>query len=293
MRVWILCNESAGRSISDDDLRTLVENAGHTVVDLVSARNTKARPDPAQVDLVVSAGGDGTVAAGAEIVSATPIPLAILPLGTANNIATSLGLAGEMTDLIASWHDARHVPFDLGYARLGSTTRLIVEGAGCGLIPAGIAAAGRKQRSRDEAEAHPATEVIAAAQTFYDMLDDLEPVRQTVVIDGAALSEDLLLLEILNIRSVGPNIVLSADGSPSDGHFDVVFAGPAHRAGLKTYLEDLMSGQPSRLSLPTRRAQSVTMSGCAEVHFDDECMDLHRHDTVSIDISPGAIVVLV
>ena len=113
------------------------------------------------------------------MVAGTSTPVAILPLGTANNVATSMGIGGEMTELIASWHRARRVPFDLGHARAGSKTWLVVEGAGGGLIPAGIAAAERQRHSQEEAAPpHPSAEVATAVRAFYDVLDDLEPVRQ-------------------------------------------------------------------------------------------------------------------
>ena len=292
MRVWILCNESAGRGISDDDLRTLVERGGHTVVDLVKAGDEDGHPDPTDVDLIVAAGGDGTVASAASMVAGTSTPVAILPLGTANNIATSLGIGGEMTELIASWHRARRVPFDLGHARAGSKTWLVVEGVGGGLIPAGIAAAERRHSQAETAAPHPSAEVATAVEAFYAVLEDLEPVRPKISLDGVVFSEDLLLFEILNIRSIGPNLVLSPDASPSDGFFNVVFAGPSHRADLRAYLEDVMNGRRALLSLPTHRARSVTIESASELHLDDERVELDRLDNVAIDISPGALTVL-
>lgn len=293
MRVWILCNESAGRSISDDDLKTLVENAGHTVVDLVSTRNGDTQPDFARMDLVVAAGGDGTARSAAAIVAGTSTPMAILPLGTANNIATSVGVGGEITELIASWHHARRVPFDLGYARAGSKTWHVVEGAGAGLIPAGIAAAEHQQQRDSETPAqHPVKEVASAVRVFYEVLDQLEPIRQTLRLDGTLLSEDLLMCEILNIRSVGPNLVLSPGASPSDGFFNVVLAGVSHRDDLRTYLEHVMNGRPARLSLPTHRARSITIDGWSQAHVDDERVDLSGLGSVAIDISPGAFTML-
>jgi diacylglycerol kinase family enzyme len=293
VRVWILCNERAGRSISDDDLQTLVEDAGHSVVDLVSTRNDDAHQDLSGVDLVVAAGGDGTVRSAAAIVAGTPTPIAILPLGTANNIATSVGIGGEITDLIASWHHARRVPFDLGYARSGSKTWHVVEGAGAGLIPAGIAAAEQHQQSDSESPAqHPEQEVASAVRVFYEVLDYLEPSRHTLRLDGRMVTEDLLLCEILNIRSVGPNLVLSPGASPSDGFFNVVLAGVSHREDLRSYLEHLMSGHRAELSLPTYRARSVTIDGWSHVHMDDERVNLGQLRSVAIDISPGAFTIL-
>ena len=293
VHVWILCNESAGRSISDDDLKTLVEDAGHSVADLVSTRGDGDHPDLTGVDLVVAAGGDGTVRSAAKVVAGSSTPVTILPLGTANNIATSVGLGGEITDLIASWHHARRVPFDLGYARAGSKRWHVVEGAGAGLIPAGIAAVERQKPSEAEtASTHPAREIASAVKAFYGVLDRLEPVRQTVRLDGTVLSEDLLLCEILNIRSVGPNLVLSPGASPSDGFFNVVLAGVSHRQALRTYLEHVMNGRQADLSLPTHHARSITIDGWSQAHVDDKRVDVSRLGSVAIDIRPGACTML-
>src|ERR1700691_3913403 len=43
-------------------------------------------------DLVVAVGGDGTVRGCAEGLAGTPVPLAIVPLGTANLLARTLGI---------------------------------------------------------------------------------------------------------------------------------------------------------------------------------------------------------
>jgi diacylglycerol kinase family enzyme len=47
-------------------------------------------------DLVAVAGGDGTVAKAARHMPDRNVPLALLPIGTANNVAHSLDLLGEL-----------------------------------------------------------------------------------------------------------------------------------------------------------------------------------------------------
>lgn len=44
------------------------------------------------------------------------VPVAILPLGTANNIARSLGIAGTPHELAESWHIEHARKLDIGAA---------------------------------------------------------------------------------------------------------------------------------------------------------------------------------
>jgi diacylglycerol kinase family enzyme len=68
----------------------------------------------AGADLVVAAGGDGTVRACAEALAGTGIPLAIVPLGTANLVARALGVPGQAGRAFAVAFGGRDRPVDLG-----------------------------------------------------------------------------------------------------------------------------------------------------------------------------------
>ena len=100
-------------------------------------------------------------------------------------------------------------------------------------------------------------------------------------------------MEVLNIQSVGPNLVLSPSATPSDGYFDVVMAEPAHRDRLLTYLELRQKGHQPELCLPNRRATTVRIEGCDQLHIDDEHIGPCRRSEISIAIDPGAVTVLV
>ena len=79
---------------------------------------------------------------------------------------------------------------------------------------------------------------------------------------GHEISDEFLLVEMLNIRSIGPNLVFGPDASPSDGYFDVVMAQECHREELLTYLERRAAGEPARLALP-RTALARSSSNAA------------------------------
>jgi diacylglycerol kinase (ATP) len=290
VNVWILCNEDAGRSLSAADLRELVRRAGHRVMGVAKHYDERTPLPDERVDLVVAAGGDGTVATVAGIALKTSASVAILPLGTANNIATTLGLKGSVPELVASWSSARGVPFDLGWARGASGEWLVVEGVGCGLVPAGIAKAQACRQQREEGT--PAAEIAEAIRAFHDTLVDLRPRPWTLVVDGKPIADEFLLVEVLNIRSIGPNLVLGPDASPCDGYFDVVTAQECHREELLAYLERRAEGHAARLALPRYRARRVVIGDCGELHIDDERIDTCQMPSISIRIEPAAITVL-
>jgi len=97
MRVTLIYNPNAGsiQQPSEDDLIGLIRNAGHTVFRRSSDDDEldKMLADPGEV--VVVAGGDGTVGKVAKNLIGKGPAIAVLPMGTANNIATTLGIVNQ------------------------------------------------------------------------------------------------------------------------------------------------------------------------------------------------------
>ncbi|MBV8213887.1 MAG: NAD(+)/NADH kinase [Verrucomicrobia bacterium] len=81
-------------------------------------------------DLVVVAGGDGTVRPIASELVGTNIPLAIIPVGTFNNLALSLGLASDPLAACAVVEDGALARIDVGTA---DENNLFFEAAGVGV----------------------------------------------------------------------------------------------------------------------------------------------------------------
>lgn len=286
MKVSLLYHEDAGEGVLAEHLRHWLERAGHQLAHLVDDDADLARVAE-DCDLVVAAGGDGTVWRGVRAVSGTRTPLAILPLGTANNIARSLGIEGSVPELISGWSRAALRPLDVGVARGSWGESGFVEAVGSGLIPQGIAAMERRPAPKDAEDAD--ARLARAVRTYREVLLDLTPRPWRLNIDGQRVDGEFLLVEVLNISSVGPNLVLSPEANPGDGVFDVVTAGEEHREEIEEYLRNRSKGWGGRLSLPRRRARRVEVDGWEEMHLDDQVCSGPAFSSVSIEIVPAAL----
>jgi diacylglycerol kinase (ATP) len=85
---------------------TALEEADmHVVLSFTSAESSPkalaAQAVREQYDLVVVAGGDGTISAVAQGLLGTTIPLGIIPVGTYNNIARSLAIPSDLDGALA------------------------------------------------------------------------------------------------------------------------------------------------------------------------------------------------
>jgi len=86
-------------------------------------------------DVVVAAGGDGTIGYVFTHLADRSIPIGILPLGSANNIARSLGIAGTPAELAEKWRAGHVHSFHLVEVTYGKDKReLCTEGFGVGVM---------------------------------------------------------------------------------------------------------------------------------------------------------------
>ena len=167
MRVLLIHNPKAGdRKHSKKQLMASLTRCGHQAFyQSIKERGwKKAFKKP--VDLVIAAGGDGTVHQTAWQIIDSGIPLAILPLGTANNLARSLGFTESVDEILQSLHCGKSQPFDIGVARNGSQTDYFLEAAGGGLFadyfPAAMANEKKVLRRRKNSSAPIASAPVVA-----------------------------------------------------------------------------------------------------------------------------------
>jgi diacylglycerol kinase family enzyme len=187
--------------------------------------------------LVVVAGGDGSVRAVATRLLGKDIPIAILPMGTANNIGRTLGISGSPLEIIAGLRDPRRCFFDVGHVRSPWGEDYFLEAFGYGLFADTLEAY----------EPEKGKSVIRSIQAITKTIRDFRPRHCRLVLDGKNISGNYLLVEAFNTPAMGPRLKLAPDADPGDGLLDVVRIDKAYQEGYLRFLTSMLNGEIGEL----------------------------------------------
>jgi diacylglycerol kinase family enzyme len=289
VKVAVFFNDDAGSQAAASDVRRDIERHGHDVVGIVDPEAGVPALFELDAELIVAAGGDGTVASVAREMAGRDVPLAVLPLGTANNIALSLGCDGPLDALIDHWAHARVRHADVGVARGPWGERRFIEGAGGGLVARSIAAIDAQPLDLTHT---PEERLELALGGYLNVVSRLTAAPWTMHIDGERVDEECLLVEFLNIKSIGPNFVVSNDADPFDGSLTVALATEAHRDDLVAYWQARMANDATSLGLTIRKATSIVIEHGDDLHVDDALFAWPKEGSVELQIEHGVLPVL-
>jgi diacylglycerol kinase (ATP) len=291
LRVTLIHNPGAGdEEGSGEGLVRRLAAAGHEI------RHASIRDEgweaalDAPADVVAVAGGDGTVAPVVVALRDRGVPVALIPEGSANNIARTLGLCDAPLDP-RRWEGAARRRLDVARAAAGGEERELVESVGGGVLadllhraeaePGDPGGAGSLRRGRDLLR----RAIAEAAAPAWE-----------VTVDGRDRSGRYVAVEAMNIRESGPRLPLAPDADPGDGLLDLVLVAPEHRHRLARLAEP--PGVPHEpLTVVRGRRLTVRVPPGVPLHLDDDPWEPPRDPdgwvTLRVAADAGGVDVLV
>lgn len=287
MRALLVHNPKAGNGAHDK--RAIVDAlrlAGFKV-DYISTKDSglKAALRDAS-DLVVAAGGDGTVVRVLTRLRHRSIPIGILPIGSANNVARSLGIAGTPAELTEQWREAYVKPFKLIVVKGAEDSTPCVEAFGVGIMAALINRRARGKRSAGADDLSRGRHVLA------EILLEAEPIDAEITIDGALWNGDLLSVDVLNIPFTGPALPLGYKADPAAGELKVVGVKPDRAKALAEWLQRPHEDEPP-VAIRSGASIELRWRNC-ESRIDDKLLKTKyewQNVTLSCDREPLHILV--
>ena len=285
-------NPTAGNENHDkEELISLMEKNGFECQ--YSSMKKDWKDIDEKVDFIVAAGGDGTIRKITKQLldrklSEKTWPIALLPLGTANNIAQTLNVEGSTEEIIQSWHHTHIKAFDVGRISGLSTAGFFLESLGYGMFPYLI-----KKMKKVESQA-PEQEIKTALEILYEIIFSYEPKQCHLKIDGVDHSGKFLMTEIMNTKLIGPNLFLSPHGDPGDGEFEVIMIPEKDKEKLAAYISDKLKGVESTYTFRQLKAKEITISWeGSHMHVDDEMIKIDKDVEIEIELRKGLLEFMV
>lgn len=294
MRATLLHNPGAGVSKpSKEDLIEALGSSGYKVkYQSTKEKGINWEELSRSSDVIVVAGGDGTVGKISRKLVGCNVPIGILPVGTANNIATSFGVKEDYIHLIPKWSLSKKKKLSVGIVEGVWGKRNFVESAGYGLFS--YLMKDEYENDPDREKATPDEEIKQAVDRLLKILEVYKPKPYEIEVDGKDLSGEYLMVEVMNIKCIGPNLMLAPIANHEDDEFEVVLIGEDQKEHLIEYFKSILEKKNIFLDVPYHSGKNIKMKsvGC-ELHIDDEIKPTTKGEIVNISISPHALEFLV
>lgn len=202
----------------------------------------------ADADLVIIGGGDGTLNAAADALIETGLPLGILPLGTANDLARTLGIPGDpgaASQVIAAGWTHR---IDLG--RVNGKHFFNVASLGLSVEVARQLDGDVKRRWG----------VLGYPLILWRAIRARRAFRARIRCDGVSMRVLAMQISVGNGRHYGGGMTIAADAAIDDGALDLLSVAPQGLWELIVNLPALRWGWH-------RRAERVRHWRCREIEI--------------------------
>lgn len=297
MRVLIIANSGSGGSDAGlyDFLRHLGEAGAEVVIRYMTGQRSVEDLviDVAAFDRVVAAGGDGTASAVCYATRGTGVPVLSYPAGTANLLASNLGLPLDPPALAQITLRDPGVSFDLGELEHRAANGdvqvsgfVIIAGAG---YDAAIMEA-----------AQPLKPTFGAAAYLMAAVGNLTPTSSSFVLtlDGERVETDGIAVLLANFGRLQFDVPVAHRADPRDGMLEVAVVRTKNVVGLlpavASAVLDKVSMHSDRspgIDFYSARSIEVTAEPPLRTQFDGEVLD--EFTPFSARVLPGEATLLV
>jgi len=300
MKYLIIVNPISGRGNAEKVIPLIEEEMRRKGLDFTLVRTERPwhaaelAEQAAQdgYDVVVTASGDGTAnetingLIRAKQAGWDKTALALLPVGTGNDMGYGLGIRGRLEENIKTLAENKRQKIDLGFVKGGDYPegRYFANGIGIGFdAMVGFVAFNIRWASGLLAY------LIAVIQTafFYYKAPTVE-----ISYNGSAVTMPALMISVMNGQRMGGGFFMAPQGDPADGRFDLCIVSTNSRLRIFSLVPHFMKGtqasQPEVTTGQTGRITVKAVQGTLPVHCDGETLCKEGQE-LSIEIIPAAL----
>ncbi|MCL7998216.1 lipid kinase [Brucella sp. 21LCYQ03] len=245
------------------DMRSILENGGLSLIEK-TAKDDESVSDVIRannnVDMVIVGGGDGTLNVAARGLVDTKLPLAILPLGTANDFARTIGIPADPTEATRQLLTYQQLPIDLG--EVNGHLYFNVASIGFSAELAQKLSADAKKKWGKLGYAIAAARILARSELFTAYLEH----------DGITEQIKTLQVSVGNGKFYGGGMAVEKDATIDDGKLDfyslevdhwwkLLRLLPSLRQGTQSKWDDVRAFPTTEVIIRTKKPRPVNTDG--------------------------------
>ena len=292
--MYFVVNPAAGRGRGRKILERLKPLLGPEDVVAVSEAPGQcqrlAAEGAAQRSAVTVVGGDGTVC---EVINGIAeagftAALGILPVGTANDLASGLGIPRDFERALAIVRAGHTHPVDLGLIVRGDERRYFVTTVGAGI---NAVIASQAQAETDKAVGSPIVYIGVAIK----MILRYSPVTVEIEAGEFAYRGPILMMSVSNVAKEGGLFWLAPNARPDDGFLHLLIWGEVPLWLRHWYAVRSVLGGTHKLKRASLRAvKAVALRAIEDTPFyvDGEYSPLRAGESVEMTVQEGKLAVL-
>jgi diacylglycerol kinase (ATP) len=263
-RVLLIANANSRRGAAAHEAQAALEGAGLDVRVVRTESRAELTPlimeNASGIDAVVAAGGDGTMNGVADGILQTGLPLGILPMGTANDLARTLHLPFDLPSAACIIAAGRQRRIDLG--EVNEQAFFNVASIGLSAELAGKLTPERKRRFGRLAYALTALHVLATARPF----------NAIIVMKNGTQRVKTMQIAVGNGKYYGGGMAVEADACIADGHLDLyslefrrvwklLMLAKSFRQGSHGLWQEVRTEKCTSFEIRTRKPRPVNTDG--------------------------------
>ncbi|MFT3876585.1 MAG: diacylglycerol kinase family protein [Propioniciclava sp.] len=246
-----------------------------------SRRARRRRPD-----LVLVAGGDGTVRTLCAEMAETGIPVAIVPAGTGNLLARNLNIPLDFAAALEVAFAGSQRPIDIIEVRADDGDE------DYSLVMAGM---GFDARIMSETNADlkkvvgPAAYVMAALQTL-----NTPPFDITLTLDGdTPVKRTPALALVANVGALQGQVTIAPDAQPDDGVLDLLVASPSSVLEWGAITTRILTHSEDHPGLERAQSKHIVIEASEPVAYQIDGDALGECRRIEATVLPQAVVLMV